>query len=352
MYIYECIIIILFCIYLKKYSIFGKKSRVLEKKIYMDRYEGPVRSDDTIFISIASYRDINCSTTLSSIYENASEPDRVFVGICQQNAPDDDDCIQSYHHYNPNIRILRINNLAARGPCYARYLCSCLYNGETYYLQIDSHTIFIPDWDSKLISMMKNLPNNAVISAFIQPIDMKTFGIERSRMGTVPITCRVGITDELLGFGSHDKNIEKIKDHLDEPNFTLGVAGGFMCMHGYTLIDVPFDANLDMLFQGEEVLYSARLFTHGYDFYPMTESIAYHYYTRGGEPKFWDDMNLGDVKISPKEIQKSILSGSTEYIKSNGNLGLGNVRPIKEYWELIGYNPETKDVYKDKCSSI
>lgn len=31
----------------------------------------------------------------------------------------------------------------ARGPCYARYSCSTLYQGETYFVQTDSHTGFL-----------------------------------------------------------------------------------------------------------------------------------------------------------------------------------------------------------------
>ena len=46
---------------------------------------------ETIFISVASYRDPVCSTTLDSIYDNAAKPENVFVGICQQNKDEDID---------------------------------------------------------------------------------------------------------------------------------------------------------------------------------------------------------------------------------------------------------------------
>ena len=44
-----------------------------------------VKGDETIFVSIASYRDNACKLTLKNLYETAKKPSRVFVGICEQN---------------------------------------------------------------------------------------------------------------------------------------------------------------------------------------------------------------------------------------------------------------------------
>ena len=38
---------------------------------------------NTIFVSIASYRDSVCSTTVESLYSMADNPQNVFVGLCQ-----------------------------------------------------------------------------------------------------------------------------------------------------------------------------------------------------------------------------------------------------------------------------
>jgi Glycosyltransferase (GlcNAc) len=40
-------------------------------------------------------------------------------------------------------------------------------------------------------------------------------------------------------------------------------AAGFMFYAGHMLLEVPFDPHLPYLFDGEEILYSARLWTHG-----------------------------------------------------------------------------------------
>ena len=37
-----------------------------------------------------------CAETLKSIFENAKNPDKVVVGVVEQNAPDDKFCIEQY----------------------------------------------------------------------------------------------------------------------------------------------------------------------------------------------------------------------------------------------------------------
>ena len=111
---------------------------------------------DTIFISIASYRDIVCNSTVKSLLDSADNKNNIFIGICQQNKDEDEDCLVSYDE-SPNLKIIRIKHTEAKGPTYARYLCSTLWDGEEYYFQIDSHTKFVDGWDTKCINMIKKI---------------------------------------------------------------------------------------------------------------------------------------------------------------------------------------------------
>jgi len=47
------------------------------------------RDDNSIFLSIATYRDENCINTLTWAYEKARDPDNLFVGLVQQNCEAD-----------------------------------------------------------------------------------------------------------------------------------------------------------------------------------------------------------------------------------------------------------------------
>ena len=44
--------------------------------------------------------------------------------------------------YCDHLRIMRINESESLGPAMGRYFAAKLYQGESYYLQIDSHMFF------------------------------------------------------------------------------------------------------------------------------------------------------------------------------------------------------------------
>lgn len=58
------------------------------------------------------------------------------------------------------------------------------------------------------------------------------------------------------------------------------VGAGFQLSSADVLIEVPFDPKLDMLFVGEEILYSARLWTKGWDMFAPDMNIVKHHYNR------------------------------------------------------------------------
>ncbi len=50
------------------------------------------------------------------------------------------------------------------------------------------------------------------------------------------------------------------------------------------------DPDLPMLFSGEEILYTARLWTSGYDLFAPTANVVFHQYSGSSStrPKFWE----------------------------------------------------------------
>src|SRR5574343_620491 len=116
----------------------------------------------TIFVSIASYRDPDLGNTVRSLLERASDPGRIFIGICLQRAPDDDrDCgvpAETTAAFPGQIRILEVHAAESRGACWARAKVQTLYAGEDYYFQIDSHMRFVDAWDECLLQMLARCP--------------------------------------------------------------------------------------------------------------------------------------------------------------------------------------------------
>lgn len=119
------------------------------------------KGSDRIFVSLASYRDPECSNTLVDLFLKANDPSRIYVGVCQQNAPEDPDCIvDSLRPFEHQIRIVRLSHFDAKGPMYARALIEqTLYQGELFYMQIDSHMLFVKGWDDICIKQLAQCPS-------------------------------------------------------------------------------------------------------------------------------------------------------------------------------------------------
>jgi hypothetical protein len=72
-------------------------------------------------------------------------------------------------------------------------------------------------------------------------------------------------------------------------------AAGFSFGRGHFVMQVPYDAYLPMIFQGEEINIGLRGFTYGYDFYAPEFSVCFHMYASGKNAKkrnrikmFWE----------------------------------------------------------------
>ena len=66
------------------YHDFAVKTLFPWDREYLQRM--PVRRfDDTIFLSLASYRDENCFNTIKGAYEKSKNPEKLYVGLVQQN---------------------------------------------------------------------------------------------------------------------------------------------------------------------------------------------------------------------------------------------------------------------------
>ena len=176
------------------------------EETYRGRSLFPIRSDDSIYMSLAAFREHLLCQTLQSAFDQAQYPERLYIGAIVQNcfgidgrvcrtglqvvgknaqgkdqvkqfdAPPDVNGIEAfcalpdYQQYcdRGQIRALYLHDTDALGPAIARYYASKLWGGETYFLQMDSHLEFAPHWDTKYIQevkLTKSYPT-AVLSAY------------------------------------------------------------------------------------------------------------------------------------------------------------------------------------------
>jgi hypothetical protein len=279
---------------------------------------------ETIFVSLASYRDRSCPLTVESLFSNAAYPENLVVGLCQQNSPADVDCAindQIKPEWKQSIRAIRLNHYEAQGPTWARYLCSTLFQDETYYMQIDSHCLFAKNWDVKLIAMIKQLK-----AAGVQKPLLSHYTKEHDVIGTpmdytckVPGICKSFLTERRLISFQGAEYIHYKPGDLPMPN--AFVAGGMIFGESQFTREVPYDPNLPYLHVGEEILHSIRLWTHGWDIFTPSENAVYHSYTRKGEPRIWTDVTYSDEDAVNKVRNLLDLEGAVEispYLKSMG----------------------------------
>ena len=108
----------------------------------------------TIFISIAAYNDPSLSDTIRSAISSADNPDRLSFGVALQYRDEPD--LSEFS--GNNLRTTSYDTNTRPGIVRIRYNISRdLYDGEDYYLQIDSHYLFSDGWDTKLIKYYRDI---------------------------------------------------------------------------------------------------------------------------------------------------------------------------------------------------
>lgn len=316
----------------------AKKKNAMQSFADTKEKSGEVDSTARIFVQIASYRDVQCQYTVQDLFEKATYPDRISVGICWQTIPEEDeDCFRIITRPE-QVRMVHFSARESKGACWARHHTQKLWQGEEYTLQIDSHMRFEKGWDVMLLNMQKQLNN------------------PKSVLTTYP----AGFTPPAK-FTPKAANMLVAKEFIKEGIFTMGskriktaeaqgpVPGAFISacfLFGPSSIiqDVPYDPYL--YFFGEEISLSARLWTHDYDIYHPHKHLAWHDWKRDNRKTthFKDHKNWGELNQKSFARVKYLLSGvepvkkevKQYVVQEMGAYGLGPVRSLEEYEQFAG----------------
>ena len=333
----------------------NKNENIQEKKLLVDHYNKKHKllytfdkyRPNFIFVSIASYRDDECMTTIKSLYEKAQNPHRVICGICSQNKDEKEECVPKDFPYKDKIRVIRLKHTDAKGPTWARYLASHLWNGEEYFLQIDSHLKMKDNWDERVIKMYQDCPSKKSILTHYPPED------EKDNNSTY--TCSSHYENNF-----HIISEAQIISKRDKPFMTPYVSAGFLFGKYTFLNEVPFDPYLPYLFQGEEILLATRFWTNGWDIYNLTEPMCVHNYSRDKKPRFWNDNSHQEWHTVQQESNKRYYyfigqkkpEDIEQLLKKNEDyFGMGRERTVQSWFEFAGIDPKTKKV-TSRCKSM
>ena len=262
------------------------------------------RMDGSVFLSLATYRDENCFNTITNAYSKAKYPEKLFVGMVQQNchhdcktgvlanvtivdAPPDDDCYQLFCNStlgrpicaNRQVRVLDIDEPESLGPYAARFFASKLWYGESWFMQTDAHMTFATHWDDTSIRMLQKAPSPKPILSHYPPSETYDLDGKKDRPTSRlcgPVFAPSDLESQIVrleGAGLYDT------EKLEYPSFAPFTAAGYFVAHSDFLREVPFDPFLPWIFMGEEIIMSSRLWTAGYDIFAPNEAVVGHIYS-------------------------------------------------------------------------
>jgi len=263
-----------------------------------------------------------CGETLKSIFENAKNPERITVGLVEQNEPSDKFCLESYcasygkqftmgiscadlyvgldildrkvirndfvkvflkeemakcphaNQINP-VNFFYVN---AKGPIKARSIARKALGNEEFCLQIDAHTEFVPEWDEVVKEDWEKTDNEfAVLSAVPPPVSEKgAYSLGGDKHGRVPRQCKIRYRDNK--FPDYESPADGYAEGLDRPLLSHGYSGAFAFSKCHLEESAPHDPFLEFAMPIEQFSRYARFWTRGYDTYTPTQNVVFHNY--------------------------------------------------------------------------
>lgn len=295
------------------------------------------KSNNKIFVQIASYRDPELLPTLKDILLKAKYPENLIFSIAWQHSKDEKwDNLDEYIN-DPRFKIIDIDYKESKGVCWARNLLQKNYDGEKYTLQMDSHHRFVENWDEKLINTLKKIQKKGykkpLISGYIPSYEPTT-----DPVGRVMEPWKMNF-DRFSPEGIVHFMPATIDEHkeINEPVRARFYSAHFAFTLGQFVKEVPHDPEL--YFHGEEHSISVRAFTWGYDLFHLHEVIMWHYYTRNGAKRQWDDDSEWSKLNNHAHLRcRKLFSMDDEIYNPDefGIYGFGNIRTLDDYERYSG----------------
>lgn len=299
-------------------------------------------SPERIFISIASYCDPMLQFTVNSAWSRAAHPERLSFGIVDQSPPADRLQLPS-DHARRHIRYVHIHPSDARGVCWARALAMTLYQGEEWFFQIDSHMLFEPGWDERLIASARQCQATnprCIVSSYPNAFEMVD-GKPVPKPATTKVLAHVLKPGAVFETEHPALSFQAMPVNQDAPVRGFHLGAGCLFAPGDFVSVLPYDPHL--YFYGEEQSMAVRAFTHGWDIFHVSGLPVYHLYnidkSARTRPLHWDEaqdkerqQRWWQIDAAAKQRLRRLLWDGADL----GVHGLGRERTLQDYATFSG----------------
>ncbi|MDO9316974.1 MAG: GlcNAc-transferase family protein [Gammaproteobacteria bacterium] len=310
-----------------------------------------------IFVSIACFMDSDVVNTVNDLFRQAKFSERISVGICLQYAPElCEKGIDGHGDFAEldtidRVRIDKLHYTEARGPIYARYRCEKLLRDEDFFLQIDCHSRFFANWDEILLEEFahcREVSDKVIISHYPISITDMTNPERLNMIGRIDRFREVS-TDDIKMHGT-------LVPIQSNPQSGFGISAAMLFMESSVKRALPYDANLhNGLHAAEQFLYSARLWTAGYDFLvPTRHALATEYLSnrdRIPDPAwqhYCSEYNKWRLKTWTKvkyyleldDLAQVDESYQVDVRENRAHFAPGTIRTLVDYYHFTGLHAE------------
>ena len=234
----------------------------------------------SIFVSIASYCDSQLVPTIKDALEEASNPERIIFGVHIQDTEKNYEKLLSKNF--PNLRVIHTLEDQSKGAVWARNRIKReLFKDEDFFMQIDSHSRFLQNWDNILVNQFLSIEEPDVVmttypNAFEISDKSKSYLALKNNS---PLRINRFLTDyweeNRLRAGNHPA----LKDYEIKPSHWCAAGFTFTTAKGVKDVVVPDN----IIFNGEEDFATHLSVLKGYNLRITSECCVWHNYNNKNE---------------------------------------------------------------------
>lgn len=326
------------------------KEKEIEKKTVKKVEIEAVDPKDKIYVQIASYRDPDVEETINDLLKQAKKPENLIVGVCDQYGPENKH-LPIYD--KENFRVMRLPFYSSEGLGWARHMIQKMYFDDAEYtMQLDSHMRFVPEWDTKLIKMMKESGSEKPIISHYCPafsaetlVDDKYF---RKQEALLKMYC---LRFNKTGTVSFRANHVGKENTTGKPIPSMLVSGHFYFTLGKHIREYKYDPNL--YFAGDEISLATRSWTRGWDIFNPSENVVFHNFSREKRVCHWADQKVGYGSLHEESLKRlrQMLHGEENGLDIS-KYGLGEERSLKDFEKTSGIDFANRTLTEDAREGV